>query len=77
MARGLNEVKHLVEIFSVDGAVLVHITEALADIRNTISVDVINISVFDVTEVENSVAVAVRLVRVGQLTIVDAVGRAV
>ena len=59
MTRGLNEVKHLVEIFSVDGAVLVHITEALADVRYTISVDVIDISVFDVAEVENAVAVAV------------------
>ncbi len=59
MAGVLDKREDLIEVFRVHGAVLVHITEALADVRNTISVDVINISVFDVAEVENAVAVAV------------------
>ena len=59
MARGLNELKHLVEIFCIDGAVLIDIAKALADVRDAVSVDIVNITVFDITEVENAVAVAI------------------
>ena len=55
----MNEVEHLVEIFAVDGPVLVDIAKALADVRDAVSVHIVNIAVFDITEVEDAVAVAI------------------